>query len=825
MNDAAPQIKLTNSRRKYDDIMLSIIVIFFAINLANCEEVWQELCSGENGSLYFENSGNNHIATTYIDKNRNVLTEFLSDDTTYKFRCDSGNGAPNITLDSKHSLFPTHYSSNNLTVYGTLYHNETKNNQFGTNKEDILKCRNTLSKKLICKVTLIIIENKKSNLDCQVDGSLSCDVAQQVQSRHNNLNFSVDADDSGEDSEEDDSDKPIFKPKNGFIPEDDLPVPPTEPTFESYTTYKVYDPLSDTSWLNCTEYQDDGEECEAGTCLDIHTTSIKCPINLNITVERQVIIQIAEVTKTKECVNAPFLYPCPQPKYSFMTVQIDEDNFISIEQGDMNLAYSVGVGIPVGLVAAILCISAIMCNKKKQKRNSSEFDDEDIGNFNDPSEEAVKARKKIISRQLSGDPSKLNPDLPLNQQAKVLSYNPDFEIDFSNFKIGKLLGSGNFGCVFEGTANGIFHPGSVTKVAIKTVNDNLDRTQVGALLCEIKILASLELNLNLVNLLGSCTSNLHNGDLYMLMEFCPHGNLKDFLIKHRQDFYSSVINNIAVNDLDDRLFLKWAHSIAKGMEYLFKKKIMHGDLAARNILIGGLEGSDSDNFVAKISDFGLSKNFYDNYRYKKQIRDVPWKWMAYEYLKDGIFSMKSDVWSYGVVIWEILSLGQEPYPGRTYDGIIKEFNDGFRLSCPQELRQLPWLEEFYSKITEGCWQTETSKRFDFTKIVEIMEKDYLTSFELNQHQNLNEQYKTMKALLTDDDSKLKRISTLPSIQDIAYSKVGALDANEDTLKDNNVMPQGYVQVGDLQSSRNDPQELTISSSGGYITKTQAEAMA
>ena len=98
MNDAAPQIKLTNSRRKYDDIMLSIIVIFFAINLANCEEVWQELCSGENGSLYFENSGNNHIATTYIDKNKNVLTEFLSDDTTYKFRCDSSNGAPNMTL-------------------------------------------------------------------------------------------------------------------------------------------------------------------------------------------------------------------------------------------------------------------------------------------------------------------------------------------------------------------------------------------------------------------------------------------------------------------------------------------------------------------------------------------------------------------------------------------------------------------------------------------------------------------------------------------------------------------------------------------------------
>ena len=103
-----------------------------------------------------------------------------------------------------------------------------------------------------------------------------------------------------------------------------------------------------------------------------------------------------------------------------------------------------------------------------------------------------------------------------------------------------------------------------------------------------------------------------------------------------------------------------------------------------------------------------------------------------------------------------------------------------------------------------------------------MEKDYLTSFELSQHQNLNEQYKTMKALLTDDDTKLKRISTLPSIQDMPYSKVGALDANEDALKDNNVLAQGYVQVGDLQHAE---QELNIPASGGYITKTQAEAMA
>ena len=78
--------------------MLSIIVIFIAISFGQCDEVWQELCSGENGKIYIENSGNIHIATTYLDKKQQVLTEFLTEDETYKFRCDSSNGAPNMTL-------------------------------------------------------------------------------------------------------------------------------------------------------------------------------------------------------------------------------------------------------------------------------------------------------------------------------------------------------------------------------------------------------------------------------------------------------------------------------------------------------------------------------------------------------------------------------------------------------------------------------------------------------------------------------------------------------------------------------------------------------
>merc|ERR1719511_390280 len=108
--------------------------------------------------------------------------------------------------------------------------------------------------------------------------------------------------------------------------------------------------------------------------------------------------------------------------------------------------------------------------------------------------------------------------------------------------------------------------------------------------------------------MGSCRSQLEEeGQLWLLLEYCSEGDLKSFMIQHREEFISSMTNKIQVNGLDERLFLKWGFNIAKGMEYLSSKRIMHGDLAARNILLGGTQ----DGFVAKVSDFGLSKTFYE----------------------------------------------------------------------------------------------------------------------------------------------------------------------------------------------------------------------
>ena len=162
------------------------------------------------------------------------------------------------------------------------------------------------------------------------------------------------------------------------------------------------------------------------------------------------------------------------------------------------------------------------------------------------------------------------------------------------------------------------------------------------------------------------------------------------------------------------------------MEYLFLKKIMHGDLAARNILISNLDG---ENYVAKVTDFGLSKAFYDKTSYlKEERRNVPWKWMDVDFLETSIFTMSSDVWSFGVVFWEMLSIGRTPYAGCNANDTIKEIKSGYRLPPPIEISQLQWLVKCYNEVTKMCWHPKPKQRSSFANLVETFET-YLKSEE------------------------------------------------------------------------------------------------
>jgi serine/threonine protein kinase len=204
--------------------------------------------------------------------------------------------------------------------------------------------------------------------------------------------------------------------------------------------------------------------------------------------------------------------------------------------------------------------------------------------------------------------------------------------------------------------------------------------------------------------------------------------MKNFLNKNRDVFEEGLDKS-----LNMKLFLQWGYGIAKGMEYLSSMKIMHGDLAARNILISNL---DSENYVAKITDFGLSKAFYEKASYAKQDRtQVPWKWMDVDFLKTDIFTMKSDVWSFGVVFWEMLSIGQTPYAGCNANDTIKKIKAGYRLPPPDEISQFQWLVKLYKEVTQKCWHPKPQQRSSFSDLVHTFET-YLTTEEKGNLQRL-----------------------------------------------------------------------------------------
>ncbi|KAB7500276.1 Vascular endothelial growth factor receptor 3, partial [Armadillidium nasatum] len=123
--------------------------------------------------------------------------------------------------------------------------------------------------------------------------------------------------------------------------------------------------------------------------------------------------------------------------------------------------------------------------------------------------------------------------------------------------------------------------------------------------------------------------------------------------------------------------LCWAWQVANGMEYLSSRKVLHGDLAARNLLLA------EDN-VVKICDFGLSREMHKNYMYLKKSSDaMPIKWMAPEAIEQKIFSTQSDVWSYGVTLWEMFTLGNTPFPGFPLNQFATALEKGMRLKKPR----------------------------------------------------------------------------------------------------------------------------------------------
>jgi hypothetical protein len=438
------------------------------------------------------------------------------------------------------------------------------------------------------------------------------------------------------------------------------------------------------------------------------------------------------------------------PKEEDNKLEADE---VAVKSWKINLV----IGILIGLLLIIAFIITYRCIIKKKAVNveNAKATDEVVtlgnGEVTDEYKLAPVMRRNeakvsdevvIIENpeRYSLDPTmnenqaRINSNMILNDQAELLPYSGKLEIERSNFEMGKKLGGGSFGSVFEGLIDDPKQPGQKMKVAIKTVNNPRDESQVYALMCEIKVLEKLEKHPNLVNMIGACTTGHNTGRLWLLLEHCSCGDMKHFLDKNRDVFEQDLLNQLPHKSLNVRLSIKWGYGIAKGMDYLSSKKIMHGDLAARNILICT---SDQENYLAKVTDFGLSKAFYDKTSYAKQDRRmVPWKWMDVHFLETNIFTMNSDIWSFGVVFWEMLSIGRTPYAGCTADDTIKEIKAGYRLPPPDEISQFEVLVKCYKEVTQMCWHPKPKQRSSFSDLVQTFET-YFTPEEKENLQRLD----------------------------------------------------------------------------------------
>ncbi|XP_019941395.2 fibroblast growth factor receptor 4 [Paralichthys olivaceus] len=296
-----------------------------------------------------------------------------------------------------------------------------------------------------------------------------------------------------------------------------------------------------------------------------------------------------------------------------------------------------------------------------------------------------------------------------------LPYDPDWEFPRENLTLGKPLGEGCFGQVVRAEAYGINKDctDQATTVAVKMLKDDATDKDLADLISEMELMKVMDKHKNIINLLGVCTQD---GPLYVLVEYASKGSLREYLRARRPPGmdYTFDVTKVPEEQLTFKDLLSCAYQVARGMEYLASKRCIHRDLAARNVLV-------TEDNVMKIADFGLARGVHQIDYYKKTTNGrLPVKWMAPEALFDRVYTHQSDVWSFGVLMWEIFTLGGSPYPGIPVEELFKLLKEGHRMDKPSNC-----THELYMMMRE-CWHAVPTQRPTFKQLVEELDKVLLS---------------------------------------------------------------------------------------------------
>ncbi|KAM6262349.1 tyrosine-protein kinase receptor Tie-1 isoform 1-T1 [Porphyrio hochstetteri] len=270
-------------------------------------------------------------------------------------------------------------------------------------------------------------------------------------------------------------------------------------------------------------------------------------------------------------------------------------------------------------------------------------------------------------------------------------------LEWEDIKFEDMIGEGNFGQVIRAM---IKKDGLKMNAAIKMLKEFASENDHRDFAGELEVLCKLGHHPNIINLLGACENK---GYLYIAIEYAPYGNLLDFLRKSRvlETDPAFAKEHGTASTLTSQQLLQFASDVAKGMQYLSEKQFIHRDLAARNILVG-------ENLASKIADFGLSRG--EEVYVKKTMGRLPVRWMAIESLNYSVYTTKSDVWSFGVLLWEIVSLGGTPYCGMTCAELYEKLPQGYRMEKPRNCD-----DEVY-ELMRQCWRDRPYERPPFAQI-------------------------------------------------------------------------------------------------------------
>nr|XP_039258609.1 angiopoietin-1 receptor-like isoform X1 [Styela clava] len=252
------------------------------------------------------------------------------------------------------------------------------------------------------------------------------------------------------------------------------------------------------------------------------------------------------------------------------------------------------------------------------------------------------------------------------------------------------LGEGNFGQVVKAVVQ---REDKLIQVAVKMLKDGCSVDDRKDFLAELDMMARLGNHKNIISLVGACEND---SSLYLCTEYAPNGNLLQFLRKSRHSGIDGTYTTLTQNQL-----LQFALDVCEGMAYLSDKQLIHRDLAARNVLLSG-------NLTCKVADFGLSRG--EGVYVKKTVARLPIRWMAIESLNYNVYTTKSDVWSFGVLLWEIVSLGGTPYYGMSCAELYEKLPQGYRMEQP-----LNCDSEVY-KLMSQCWKNRPYDRPSFSQL-------------------------------------------------------------------------------------------------------------